>query len=614
MGEMVSLAGVRCGMQGFRLDSLAMSAVALLLAGWLASAAQPPATRASGGAETLSRDWKRLTTPNLTIVGNARESDLRKAGEEIERFRQAVGSLSSSLRLDSPVPTIVVVFRDNNSFTPFKPRSRGKVIDNVAGYFMTLPQVNYIVMAPSNSDEFTYRVTFHEYTHYLVRHNFKRIPLWLNEGLAEFYSTFAGSDKDARTIVGRPIDAHVAILSRWTVAPLATFISPTASAELFRDVRGTWRFYAQSWALTHFLLVGNNGARRGQLGQFIAAVDRGVSTERAFLDVFGPDLTGLDRELRDYIQQFQRPGVQLARPDVQFGVDVAQLREVDALQTQADLLVTHGAWELADARLSKALALDSLHVPARLTRARLRLLEDRHADALDIAESPDLVASSNFGAHFVRAEALRAAERYSDAVLAYSRAIELHAESPHSYYGLSLAQLAAGNAAAASSFTRCLNISPEPGWYEGRQIEALRLGIDRFVVSDATNYVRLAGWQGMSATYMMFPAALTHLRHNERAQALEVLDDIERHVEPESWQTVIANLIRGTVTADAAVAKARNDAGLLTEAHAYSGVLASIQGRRDDALRHLQWVKDRGRKDFREYPLAIGELRRLGVK
>jgi tetratricopeptide (TPR) repeat protein len=578
------------------------------------SAAQKPAAPTSDSAATLSRDWKRLTTPNLTVVGNARDSDLRRAGEEIERFRQAVASLSSALRLDSPVPTLVVVFRDNNSFTPYKPRQRGKVLDNVAGYFLGLPQVNYLVMAPSDNREFTYRVTFHEYTHYIVRRNFKRLPLWLNEGLADFYGTYAGSEKDGRTIIGRPIDGYVATLTTATVAPLAKFVSPTASAELFRDIHGTWRYYAQSWALTHFLIVGNNGVRRAQLGRFIAEVERGVSTERAFLDVFGPDLSGLDRELRDYIRQFQLPGIQLPRLALTLETAPEPLREADALQMQADLLVSYGAFDMADERLGRALTLDRGHMAARLTRARLRLAQDRHADALDIAEAPDLVESSDFGAHFVRAEALRSAARYEDAAAAYKRAIELHGDSPHSHYGLSLAQLAAGDPLAAASFTRCLNLSPDPGWYAGRQIEALRLGIDRFVVSDATNYVRLAGWQGTEAIYMMFPAALTNLRNSERAQAMEILDDIERHVELKSWQSVLVGLLRGTVTPEAAIARAKDDDGLLTEAHAYSGILASVEGRRDDALRHLQWVKDRGRKDFREYLFATGELSRLGVK
>jgi hypothetical protein len=65
------------------------------------------------------------------------------------------------------------------------------------------------------------------------------------------------------------------------------------------------------------------------------------------------------------------------------------------------------------------------------------------------------------------------------------------------------------------------------------------------------------------------------------------------------------------MTADALVARAGRDVGQLTEAHAYAGILASIAGRREEAMKHLEWVKEKGRKDFREHTFALGELRRL---
>jgi len=564
------------------------------------------------GPSQLSREWKRLATPSLTVVGNAREDDLRRAGLEMERFRRAVGSFSSSLRLDSPVPTMVVVFRDDSAFTPFKPRARGKVIHAVAGYFTTLPHVNYIAMAPSGWHEFTMRVIFHEYTHYLVNRNFKRMPGWLNEGLADFYSTFAGSDKDGRTIVGRPIDYYVARLSTHPLMPLAKFLSPAGMADLGRDPQGMLHYYAQSWALTHYLLVGNQGTRRRQLSQFVNAVGSGAPMDKAFGDVFGPDLTPIDRELRAYISQFQLPAIQLKNEFMTLDLEATRLPEVEALQVQADLLVTMGAYDLAEKHLAKALALDPTYAPARLTRAMQRLAEDRHDDALDIASAPDLEASSDFRAHFVRAEALRADEQYESAITAYSHAITLRAEAADAYYGLSMAQLASGDRGAAASFATCVTISPGPRWYRARQLDAMRLGIDQFIVSDSLAAVRQMGAEGGDATYVLLPAAIAHLRAGAKDDALEVLANIERQVEAGSWQASLVALMRGTMAPEALVAKAKKDDGLLTEAHAYSGILASIGGRRDEALRHLEWVKANGRRDFIEYGFALGELRRLG--
>jgi tetratricopeptide (TPR) repeat protein len=287
------------------------------------------------------------------------------------------------------------------------------------------------------------------------------------------------------------------------------------------------------------------------------------------------------------------------------------MTEADALQIQADLLVSMGAFDEAEERLSKALALDPRHLPARLTRARQRIGEERLPDALDIVSADDIVSSRDQGANFIRAEALRAKEQHADAIAAYKRVLALNPESAHAYYGMSLSQLATGDPLATASFSTCMAISPGAGWYESRQVEAMRLGIDRFIESDAANYIRMAGWQGDNGTYVMFPVVLAHLRAGKTTQAREALAEIEAQVKPGSWPASVAALMRGTTTADALVAKAGRDVGQLTEAHAYAGILASIAGRRDDAMKHLEWVKAKGGKDFREYTFALGELRRL---
>lgn len=41
------------------------------------------------------------------------------------------------------------------------------------------------------------------------------------------------------------------------------------------------------------------------------------------------------------------------------------------------------------------------------------------------------------------------------------------------------------------------------------------------------------------------------------------------------------------------------------------GLALSLAGERQEALKHLQWVKDNGNKSFVEYPAALTELKRL---
>jgi lipoprotein NlpI len=584
---------------------LAAVTIALLSADTRAGTPAPDAGR-------LSREWKRLETPSLSVIGNAHESELRKVGLEMERFRRAIGSMFPGIRLDAPVPTTVYVFRDDGAFTPFKPRARGRVIDNVAGYFSSLPHANYMVLAPTGNKSFTFQVIFHEYTHYLVNRNFKRLPLWLNEGFAEFYGTFSGHERDGRTIVGRPIDWHVATLLQRTPMPLAKFIRPQTSSELYRDPRGTQLFYAQSWALTHFLLVGNNGARRAQFGRFVAAVERGAPMDAAFTEIFGPDLSVLDRELNAHISNFQLQGVQLQPHALDVKAAAAPMREADAQHAQGDLLVHTGARELADRHLASALALDPAHVGARLSRAMLRLQEDRGPEALEIMRAPDMEQAPDAVVHYVRGEALRGDEQYAAAADAYRRALALQPESPFAQYGLSITQVALGaDAAAAESFARCMDLRPWPYWHLRRVQDVLRLGLDTFVVSDARSYRDATGWTGPETTYALLPEAMALLRTGDKATALEVLAEIEANVKRDSWQAALVSFFRGQLTADQLIAKAKRDDGLLTEAHAYAGILAGIAGDREKAATHLAWVTANGRKDYVEYGFAVGEQRRM---
>ena len=94
-----------------------------------AMAQMPRSPSSSAPAGPVSRDWKRLRTANLTVIGNAAASDMRRVATEIERFRLALTTLSPTMKVDSTTPTLVVVFRDDTAMRPFKPRSRGKPID-----------------------------------------------------------------------------------------------------------------------------------------------------------------------------------------------------------------------------------------------------------------------------------------------------------------------------------------------------------------------------------------------------------------------------------------------------------------------------------------------------
>ncbi len=60
-----------------------------------------------------------------------------------------------------------------------------------------------------------YSVIFHEYTHYMLSGAYSYLPLWIEEGCAEFYSTFY-AQKD-RVDIGLPVESHVPLLQKNTL-------------------------------------------------------------------------------------------------------------------------------------------------------------------------------------------------------------------------------------------------------------------------------------------------------------------------------------------------------------------------------------------------------------
>jgi tetratricopeptide (TPR) repeat protein len=300
--------------------------------------------------------------------------------------------------------------------------------------------------------------------------------------------------------------------------------------------------------------------------------------------------------------------LQLPSVEMRLEMPIERLPEIEALQVQGDLLARHGAYDEADKRLSKATEIDRLSIPVRLSRARVLLGQERTPDAVDILEAPDLQNATDFAATFLRAEAFRSAKRYEDAIAAYRRALSTYRESAPSYFGLSLAQQALGQGEAAN-FSRCLKAYPEPGWYVRRLYESQRLGLDTFVYADATSFVRQSGWQSTASPYVMFVAALNSMRHKRAEQAKEILDEIGANVDAKSWQATIVAYLSGRLTSEVFLNKASKE--LLTEAHTYIGIKANIDGDRQTALLHLQWVKDKGLRYYTEYGLALGELERI---
>src|SRR5215813_3867114 len=141
-------------------------------------------TTLAGAATVEAKDnWTKVTSKNFTLIGNASDKDIRHVATQLEQFRDVFTRLFTKAKFDTPVPTTVIVFKNTGSYKPFNP-------GNSAGYFQKGEDVNYITLtADAPQDPFS--VIYHEYVHLLMDNTSANVPVWFNEGLAEYYSTFS---------------------------------------------------------------------------------------------------------------------------------------------------------------------------------------------------------------------------------------------------------------------------------------------------------------------------------------------------------------------------------------------------------------------------------------
>lgn len=337
---------------------------------WLAAASGP-----IFGA-VAADEWLLVETDHLTIYTDADVDRGLEVAYDLERFRAVFAQLAPALDLEPLAPTIIFAFRDGDSFAPYKGR-RDRPGASILGQFLSHPDSNYLTLDADPSHVGATAVLYHEYVHYFVRTNVPEVPLWFNEGLAEYYSTFE-TDGEAAW-VGRPVARHMSWLARHGGFDLARVLETTGSGRHGASEAG--ELYAVSWLLVHHLMSG--GAERlAEAATYLAAVADGDDSTRAFRDAFGLHPRDLEASLLESARlgEFAEARIPLSTlPAVRGGARRAP--PADVLSHLGDLLAVMGRVEEAERHYVLALDHDASHARTHAGLAGLRDRQSRLAEA-----------------------------------------------------------------------------------------------------------------------------------------------------------------------------------------------------------------------------------------
>lgn len=296
------------------------------------------------GAE---KPWAEVRSPHFRVLTNGGETEARHVAYEFEQLRYVFDNRFRNARLESGAPLLVFAVRDEETAKALEPQL-WRTGSNRAGEFHHGWEKQYVIVRLDTwGGEGAKEVVYHEYTHSILHMNTHWLPLWLDEGTAEFYAftRFEGH----RIYLGAPTKRYHTMREK-TPIPVETFITLNHRSPYYLDADKNQLFYAEAWALVHYLTYGSGMENGKRLDEFLGLLEQRTEQKKAFQQVFG-DFKRVDKALTAYMQQ-PTFTTTILRESPQIDEKTFTFRKLSIAETEAELggyhLWTH---DLAGARL-----------------------------------------------------------------------------------------------------------------------------------------------------------------------------------------------------------------------------------------------------------------------
>ncbi len=240
-------------------------------------------------ASAADKSWIEVRSPHFRVLSDGTERDARSVAGRFEQMRMTFAAALPGLRLDVPVPLLILAPKNEDSIRKLLPERWKQKGVKPGGFFATGLEKSFAVVRLDVSNQ----VVYHEYTHFVLNANFRWLPLWLNEGLAEFFGNtqFEGD----KIYLGAP-NIRAEYTRGKPLIPLERLIDITAGSSEYRDADKVQMFYSESWGLVHFLV----GTKR--LQQFLTLIEKGGEQRQAFREAIG-DFKEIEEQLKRYLDR-----------------------------------------------------------------------------------------------------------------------------------------------------------------------------------------------------------------------------------------------------------------------------------------------------------------------
>ncbi len=332
-------------------------------------------------ARDKAESWIEVSSPHFTVLTNSNERQGRHTLDQFERMRSVFHAAFPKMQVDPGAPIVILAIKDEKNFRALEPTAylaKGSL--RLGGLFLPAPDKNYVLMQLDAEGEHPYAVVYHEYTHLLMKKAAEWMPLWMNEGLAEFYQNTRIEEKDV--LIGEPSAENLLLLRQNKLLPVATLLAVDHTSPYYHEEHKGSIFYAESWALMHYIYMKDQRERTMRLTEYVEQLMQKIDPVTAATRVFG-DLNKLQWELQRYVGQFTFPALKMAThtevDDSAFKVRELTPAQADAVR--ADFLAYNQRSADAQALLNRVLQDDPNNVSAQETLGFIEFSEGHLEEA-----------------------------------------------------------------------------------------------------------------------------------------------------------------------------------------------------------------------------------------
>lgn len=236
-------------------------------------------------------DWRRAESAHFVVYSDGSERSLRDYVLKLERFDALLqtrfgGSGTGEIR---KLPVYLV--GDGRALRVAVPGLPA----GIAGYYSNSENDVFAVLVRGGNDN----LLLHEYSHHVMaRSGDDQYPGWLREGFAEYFATATVSERGEASF-GMPDPGRRSALQQNRWLPMDVMLRADSPLDIGNET-GRSMYYAQAWALTHWLLADTGRVRN--LSAYVGALHGGRDPVEAWQAIFAMTPDQLTAELRTYVR------------------------------------------------------------------------------------------------------------------------------------------------------------------------------------------------------------------------------------------------------------------------------------------------------------------------